>query len=137
MTPNLRYDKKLTKKLVAAIPHKEDKIPLTSVTWHLDNDTDRLFGLCYEGLFKTVTFFLQKTEKDAYRLVVCNDQPLCGFFLIDDIERFMEVVGVEILEMVDPETLIECLRETKVCPNTGIVTVDDDGKVFIYEHCNY
>lgn len=137
MTPNLRYNKRLTRKLIAATPNKENKTPLTSVAWHLDNDTDRIFGLMYEGLFKSTTFLLQKSEKDAYRLIACDNQPLCGFFLIDDMERFMEVVGVEILELVEPEEILGALRETKCCPNTGIVAVDEDGKVFIYEHCDY
>lgn len=138
MTPNLRYNRKLTKRLVKGAPKEEDRIVFQSVQWHLENETDRLFGIRYDGLIgKGTTFFLQKTEKDVYRLVVADNQPLCGFFIIDDIERFMEVVGVQILDMIEPEKLAESLRETAICPNTGIVKIDDDDCVFIYEHSNY
>lgn len=137
MTPNLRYNKRLTKKLVRGIPAEEDRIAFQSVQWHLENDTDRLFGIRYDGLFKSTTFFLQKTEKDVYRLVACDNQPLCGFFLIDDLERFMEVVGVQIIDLIEPDEIVKGLREARICPNTGIVKVDEDDKVFIYEHCDY
>lgn len=138
MTPNLRYNKRLTKRLVKGAPSEDEKVVFTSVKWHLENETDRLFGIRYDGLIgKGITFFLQRKEEDTYRLVVADNQPLCGFFLIDDIERFMEVIGVEILDMIEPEKLAQSLRDTEICPNTGIVKIDEDGKVFIYEHSNY
>lgn len=137
MTPNLRFNKGLTRKLISAIPAQEDKVALQSVEWHLANDTDRLFGLQHHGLFKTTSFFLQKTDKDVYRLVALDNKPLCGFFIIDDINRFMEVVGVSAIELLEPDDIVAGLKETQICPNTGIVVVDDEDKIFIYEHCNY
>ena len=38
MTPNLRFNKKLTRKLIKAIPNKSDYKPtLSSIEWNMDN----------------------------------------------------------------------------------------------------
>ena len=135
MTPNLRFNKRLTRKLIKAIPKNDYKITLLSLEWNMDNGNN-VYGLMYEGLFKGTTFFLQRTEPNRYRLVVSDGSPLCSFYIIDDIEKFLDVVGVEILELENSSDIRKALEETVIIPNTGIIMVDDD-EVYIYEHRNY
>ena len=135
MTPNLRFNKKLTRKLIKAIPKDSFKPTLLSIEWNMENGNN-VYGLMYTGLFKGITFFLQRTEPNRYRLVVSDGSPLCSFYIIDDIEKFLDVVGVEVLDLENAEDIRAALEETLIVPNTGIIIVDND-EVFIYEHENY
>ena len=135
MTPNLRFNKKLTRKLIKAIPKDSFKPTLLSIEWNMENGNN-VYGLMYAGLFKGTTFFLQRTEPNRYRLVVSDGSPLCSFYIIDDIEKFLDVVGVEVLDLENAEDIRAALEETLIVPNTGIIIVDND-EVFMYEHENY
>ena len=135
MTPNLRFNKKLTRKLIKAIPKDSFKPTLLSIEWNMENGNN-VYGLMYTGLFKGTTFFLQRTEPNRYRLVVLDGSPLCSFYIIDDIEKFLDVVGVEVLDLENAEDIRAALEETLIVPNTGIIIIDND-EVFIYEHENY
>lgn len=135
MTPNLRFNKKLTRKLIKAIPKDSFKPTLLSIEWNMENGNN-VYGLMYIGLFKGTTFFLQRTEPNRYRLVVSDGSPLCSFYIIDDIEKFLDVVGVEVLDLENAEDIRAALEETLIVPNTGIIIVDND-EVFMYEHENY
>ena len=135
MTPNLRFNKKLTRKLIKAIPKDSFKPTLLSIEWNMENGNN-VYGLMYAGLFKGTTFFLQRTEPNRYRLVVSDGSPLCSFYIIDDIEKFLDVVGVEVLDLENAEDIRAALEETLIVPNTGRIIVDND-EVFIYEHENY
>jgi len=135
MTPNLRFNKKLTRKLIKAIPKDNFKPTLLSIEWNMENGNN-VYGLMYEGLFKGTTFFLQRTEPNRYRLVVSDGSPLCSFYIIDDIEKFLDVVGVEVLNLEDTTGVRKALEETVIVPNTGIIMVDDN-EVYVYEHSNY
>ena len=135
MTPNLRFNKKLTRKLIKAIPKDSFKPTLLSIEWNMENGNN-VYGLMYTGLFKGTTFFLQRIEPNRYRLVVSDGSPLCSFYIIDDIEKFLDVVGVEVLDLENAEDIRAALEETLIVPNTGIIIVDND-EVFIYEHENY
>ena len=135
MTPNLRFNKKLTRKLIKAIPKDSFKPTLLSIEWNMENGNN-VYGLMYTGLFKGTTFFLQRTEPNRYRSVVSDGSPLCSFYIIDDIEKFLDVVGVEVLDLENAEDIRAALEETLIVPNTGIIIVDND-EVFIYEHENY
>ena len=135
MTPNLRFNKKLTRKLIKAIPKDSFKPTLLSIEWNMENGNN-VYGLMYAGLFKGTTFFLQRTEPNRYRLVVSDGSPLCSFYIIDDIEKFLDVIGVEVLDLENAEDIRAALEETLIVPNTGIIIVDND-EVFIYEHENY
>ena len=97
---------------------------------------NNIYGLTYTGLFKGTMFFLQRTEPNKYRLVVSDGSPLCSFYLIDNIEKFLQIIGVEVLELENSSDVKKALEETIIVPNTGIITVEDDG-VFVYEHENY
>lgn len=135
MVPNLRFNRKLTKKLIKAIP-KERTTSLLSINWAYDNSNDRIYGLCHTGLFKSTMFYLQRMEEDRFRLVVADGSPLCSFYLIDDIEQFLNVVGVEQLELEEPETARAAVDNAVICPSTGILVIEDD-EIFIYDHKNY
>ena len=97
---------------------------------------NNVYGLMYTGLFKGTTFLLQRTEPNRYRLVVSDGSPLCSFYIIDDIEKFLDVIGVEVLDLENAEDIRAALEETLIVPNTGIIIVDND-EVFVYEHENY
>jgi hypothetical protein len=135
MTPNLRLNKKLTRQLINSSPDEEDKSSLLTINWNIDNQT-KVFGSYYQGLFKSTMFFLQKIEEDRFRLVVSDGNPLCKFYLIDNIEEFVETIGVQILDMENTDAVIEALEQTASIPNCGIVLIED-GEVFVYEHENY
>lgn len=135
MTPNLRLNKKLTRQLINSSPEEDDKSSMLTVNWNIDNKT-KVFGSYYQGWFKSTMFFLQKMEEDRFRLVVSDGNPLCKFYLIDDIEKFLETVGVQILDMENTDKVIEALEQTAQCPNCGIVLVEDE-EVYVYEHENY
>lgn len=135
MTPNLRLNKKLTRQLINSSPREDDKSSLLTVNWNIDNQT-KVFGSYYQGWFKSVMFFLQKIEEDRFRLVVSDRNPICRFYLIDNIEEYLETVGVEILEMENTDNVIEALEQTTSIPNCGIILVED-GEVYVYEHENY
>jgi len=135
MTPNLRLNKKLTRQLINSSPQEDDKSSMLTINWNIDNKT-KVFGLYYKGLFKSVMFFLQKVEENRFRLVVSDGSPLCKFYLIDDIELFLDAIGVQILELENLDNVIEALEQTVQCPNCGIVLVEDD-RVFVYEHEDY
>lgn len=137
MTPNLRFNKKLTKKLLKASPKEKDKVSLLSINWNLQN-SNKIYGLENIGLFKTTAFFLQLVDDNMYRLVISDGSPLCGFYIIDDIESFIDFIGIQVIEAdeEDAENINQALELSKSFPNTGIIVVDD-GRVFVYEHSNY
>ena len=135
MTPNLRLNKKLTRQLINSSPNEEDKSSLLTINWNIDNQT-KVFGSYYQGWFKSTMFFLQKIEEDRFRLVVSDGNPLCKFYLIDNIEEFVETIGVQILDMENTDAVIEALEQTASIPNCGIVLIED-GEGFVYEHENY
>lgn len=135
MTPNLRFNKKLTRKLIKAIPKDSFKPTLLSIEWNMENGNN-VYGLMYTGLFKGTAFLLQRTEPNRYRLVVSDGSPFCSFYIIDDIEKFLDVIGVEVLDLENAEDIRAALEGTLIVPNTGIIIVDND-EVFIYEHENY
>jgi len=69
-------------------------------------------------------------------LVVSDGQPICSFYIIDNIEQFLDVVGVDTLELENTAEIRKALEETLVIPNTGIIIVNED-EIFIYDHTNY
>lgn len=137
MTPNLRFNKKLTKKLLKASPKEKDKVSLLSINWNLQN-SNKIYGLENIGLFKTTAFFLQLVDDNMYRLVISDGSPLCGFYIIDDIESFIDFIGIQVIETdeEEAENINQALELSKNFPNTGIIVVDD-GRIFVYEHSNY
>lgn len=137
MTPNLRYNKKFTRRLIKAMPKDDERVSLLTIDWHNENGTD-VFGLCCEGWFKSTLFFLQKLDEDKYRLVVSDGSPLCSFYLIDDIATFVDFIGVKRLELDDKENVRDALEHTKCVPNTGLLIIDtENNEIHIYDHKNY
>jgi len=136
MTPNLRFNKKLTRKLIKAIPKNDYKPTLLNIEWNMDHGNN-VYGLIDDsGLFNNTVFFLQRVEPNRYRLVVSDGSPVCSFYLIDDIEKFLDIIGVEVLELDNPEEIRQALEETILIPNTGILMIDGE-EIYLYEHRNY
>ena len=99
MTPNLRYNKSLTRKLIKAIPKEKNNITLSNIEWNMENQNN-VYGLKYHGLFRSTIFFLQRVNEVEYRLVIPEGSyPVCNFYIIDNIEAFLDIIGVEILEL--------------------------------------
>lgn len=135
MVPNLRFNRKLTKKLIKAMP-KDRVTSLLNINWAYDNSEDRVYGLCHTGLFKSTMFYLQRIDEDRYRLVVADGKPMCSFYLIDDIEQFLNVVGAELLDLEDPKAAKDAVEKAVICPSTGMLVIEND-EIFIYDHKNY
>lgn len=134
MTPNLRFNKNITKTLIKSIP--EEKLTLQALNWRLDN-TRKVYGSYHKGLFKTTMFLLQRIDEDMYRLLTVNNKNECRCYLIEDIKLYMKVIGIEEIDLVDTEDIYEALEDTKVLPNTGIIVIDEEESVFVYDHENY
>lgn len=129
MTPNLRYNKRITKKLIEAEPDKLDKVTLHHLDWAMKN-TKNIYGLVRQGWFKNIVFYLQQDEGGRYRLV-CSEGP--GFYLIEKMEDFLKFIGIERLLFDESETLREALEASREVPNTGIITIKDD-MIYVYDH---
>lgn len=136
MTPNLRLNKKITRKLIGAIPKKEDIAPMTSIEWGLDNN-NRIFGLERIGFLISTAFYLQKLDDDLYRLIVMNGDKLLGAYIIDDYELFYKEIGIINLDIPDDRIniMVEALDKMRIYPNTGIIVVTES-EVYVYEHCD-
>ena len=134
MTPNLRLNKKITKQIINASPRKENQRSLMNINWEIDNHKT-IFGLRL-GFIKKRAAFLQKIEENRFRLVVPGKGILCNFYIIDNIEDFINLIGIEKLDMLEPERIAEALKETSSTPNTGIIMVIGD-ELYVYDHSNY
>lgn len=134
MTPNLRLNKKITKQIINASPRKENQRSLMNINWEIDNHKT-IFGLRL-GFIKKRAAFLQKMEENRFRLVVPGKGILCNFYIIDNIEDFINLIGIEQLDMLEPERIAEALKETSSTPNTGIIMVIGD-ELYVYDHSNY
>lgn len=136
MTPNLRYNKSITKKLIRSCPKKEDRVGLLSINWGMDNKKD-VYGLKVRaGLFGYKAYFLQRQDEQHFRLIVPIAGMICSFYIIDNIEDFLEFVGVQRLEMEEPEITKNAIETTTNVPNTGIILIKD-GLLYVYDHSNY
>ena len=134
MTPNLRLNRKITKQIINASPRKENQRSLMNINWEIDNHK-AIFGLRL-GFIKKRAAFLQKMEENRFRLVVPGKGILCNFYIIDNIEDFINLIGIEQLDMLEPERIAEALKETSCTPNTGIIMVIGD-ELYVYDHSNY
>ena len=134
MIPNLRFNKKMTKKLIASTPDENIKKNKIGLDWAIEN-TNKIYGSYYSTLFGTTLFIIQKKSEDMYRLIIADKKGICGFYIIDDIEDYLEFIGVEELFFDNQDTLVDAIKETTAYPNTGIINIDG-GKIFVYEHKN-
>ena len=132
MTPNLRFNKSLTKKLIKSIPCEENKKNKNSLDWALEN-TNKLYGSFYSSVFGISLFIIQKKSEDMYRIIASNNKGVYGFYIIDDINEYLNFIGVEELFFDNQELISAIIEETLEYPNTGIINIDD-GRIFIYEH---
>lgn len=132
MTPNLRFNKSLTKKLIKSIPYEENKKNKESLDWALEN-TNKLYGSFCSSVFGINLFIIQKKSEDMYRIIASNNKGVYGFYIIDDINEYLDFIGVEELFFDNQELISAIIEETLEYPNTGIINIDD-GRIFIYEH---
>lgn len=136
MTPNLRFNKKITKKLLKSIPDTEDKLNPQTIIWNMEN-SNRVYGSWSKDIFgKTTIFMLYQFKPNLYRLVVSNEKGLTSLYLIDNIEDYLEFIGAQELELQNQGEIIKALDQISVLPNTGIICIDEE-KIFVYDHANY
>lgn len=136
MTPNLRFNKKITRKLLKSIPDIEDKLNPQTIIWGMEN-SNRVYGSWSKDIFgKTTIFMLYQFKPNLYRLVVSNEKGLTSLYLIDNIEDYLEFIGAQELELQNQDEIIKALDQTSVLPNTGIICIDEE-KIFVYDHANY
>lgn len=136
MTPNLRFNKKITKKLLKSIPDTEDKLNPQTIIWNMEN-SNRVYGSWSKDIFgKTTIFMLYQFKPNLYRLVVSNEKGLTSLYLIDNIEDYLKFIGAQELQLQNQDEIIKALDQTSVLPNTGIICIDEE-KIFVYDHANY
>jgi len=137
MTPNLRFNRKVSKMLIHAIPKDHEKTNLHHIEWNFQNHTNKIFGLEKLGLFKSKLFLLQRLENGQYRLIVPSGTgPLCSFYIIDDIERFIDIIGIKVVSEDGDPSLLAALEETKMVPHTGLIYIEGE-TIYVYDHTNY
>lgn len=139
MTPNLRLNKKLTRYLNNIKLSDEDSVSMIGVEWNM-NYGKHVLGCCYTSLFHNLLFFLQRTEDGQYRLI--GGEKNCRFYIIDDIEAFIEHIGVCMLDLMFEfeegkyEEVRHALHETQELPCQGIIVIEE-GRAYVYEHYDY
>lgn len=136
MTPNLRFNRKMTKKLLKSTPPEEEKLSTQTILWNIEN-SNRFYGSWSKNIWgKTTIFMIHKFKEDLYRLIVTNEKGLVSLYLIDNISDYLNYIGAEELAMTNGEELLQAIEQIKVMPNTGIICIDKD-KIFVYDHSNY
>lgn len=134
MTPNLRFDKSLTKKLLKS--SKGEKLNATSIKWNLENNPDKIYGSYYTNLFGTVYgFFVQRIDEETYRMVMITSKGKMMLFIIDDIDLYLEQITVQELFVQNKQLMIDVFAETKKLLSAGLVVIEED-KTYIYVHSN-
>ena len=134
MTPNLRFDKSLTKKLLKS--SKGEKLSTVSIKWNLENNPDKIYGSYYTNLFGTVYgFFIQRIDEETYRMVMITSKGKMMLFIIDDIDLYLEQITVQELFVENKQLMIDVFAETKKLLSAGLVVVEED-KTYIYVHSN-
>lgn len=134
MTPNLRFDKSLTKKLLKS--SKGEKLNATSIKWNLENNPDKIYGSYYTNLFGTVYgFFIQRIDEETYRMVMITSKGKMMLFIIDDIDLYLEQITVQELFVQNKQLMIDVFAETKKLLSAGLVVIEED-KTYIYVHSN-
>lgn len=138
MTIDLRLNDKETGRLRKAKVKPEDKMSLYGVEWNIDN-SNKILGCFHRSLIDPSIFYLIKTQDDIYRLIGGRGKDV-AFYIIDDIEKFVEVVGVcainIMLHLTEEDTeifnLLDKIKKDPEVPAHGIITIEE-GEVFIYE----
>lgn len=134
MTPNLRFDKSLTKKLLKS--SKGEKLSTMSIKWNLENNPDKIYGSYYTNLFGTVYgFFIQRIDEETYRMVMITSKGKIMLFIIDDIDLYLEQITVQELFVENKQLMIDVFAETKKLLSAGLVVIEED-KTYIYVHSN-
>lgn len=134
MTPNLRFDKSLTKKLLKS--SKGEKLSTISIKWNLENNPDKIYGSYYTNLFGTVYgFFIQRIDEETYRMVMITSKGKMMLFIIDDIDLYLEQITVQELFVENKQLMIDVFAETKKLLSAGLVVIEED-KTYIYVHSN-
>lgn len=89
------------------------------------------------GLFKSKLCLLQQMENGQYRLIVPDSRsPLCSFYIIDNMERFIDLIGIKMVSEEGEPDLLTALEETKMVPHTGLIYIEGD-TIYVYDHTNY
>jgi len=135
MTPNLRFNKYITKKLLSS----KSAQPLTphSVVWNVKNHPENTYGTYLDTLFNTWMFIIQPYDV-GHRLVILHNKGVYGLYLIDDLEKYAKALPVGMLNQGIDEVLAKAFGELKQHPNTGIWEIDEnEEKIYLYDHKNY
>lgn len=138
MTPNLRYNKQLTKYLLSASDKIEKKLTVDQISWGLENSSTRVYSLLYKKWFKEIWFFLQKLDDTMYRLIVTDHKKGdVRLYLIDNLEEFLNLVHFNLLDEDGlTDKIKSALTELETLPHTGIAYVEGD-RLYLYDHENY
>lgn len=140
MTPNLRLNKKLTRQLNKIHLDEEDDMSMIGVEWNM-NYGKRILGCYYHTLLFNFLFFLQRNEEGQYRLIGGTGKN-CKFYIIDDIEAFVEHIGICMLDLKfdfnedKVKEMTKALQDTQELPCQGVIVIEE-GRAYVYEHYNY
>lgn len=131
MTPDFRFNKKITKELLYSSP-KESLITEMSLDWKLNNN-NCIYGSIKTNFLRNDTIFLLNKEEENYRLFNINKDGM-NIYAIDDIDSYLKLIGAEELftEDIQKEEILKMLKIISSFPCTGYIKIDND-KIFVYD----
>lgn len=142
MTPNLRLNSHLTNRMNKYHIPPEEKMTEYSINWQLENG-NHILGWYYPSLFNVTIMHLIKNEDGLYRLFCTDKDGGTGIYMIDDIELFIDKVGICMLDTKTEfaqefrERWKAILDKVNQEPSSGVISIDEDGRVYVYEHYDY
>lgn len=135
MTPNFRFNKKLTKSLLKSIPCEEEKLIKQTIDWNLDQG-NVILGSWSDGWFGNNTIFILLRRGENYCLVIGGNKGIYGIYMIDDINEYIDYIGIEKLDLINTEELLSALKNIEDFPLNGIIVINEE-KIFIYDYKDY
>lgn len=133
MTPNLRFNKAITKRLLKSQVPKDMQVSKLSMDWGLENG-DKIYGSICKGLFKSHNFVIQK-QGEFYRILYVDGGHI-NVYIIDNMEEYINLIGISELISSDKEMAISILNTSKILPSSGIIYIEDE-TLFVYDHKDY
>lgn len=128
--PNLRLNKKITKKIIQS--HVDDGVRLITINWGMENN-NKLYGSYKTGLFKTWVMAIHKTKDDVYRLLISDGNKFFEIYSIEDIDEYLELVGAIELPLEDKDAAEKIIQEADNVPSSGLILVRE-GRLYAYDH---
>ena len=128
---DLRFNRKNTRLLLkGSAALKGYRLSVLRLNWLLDQD--RMVGCICPRLFRDDIAFYVIRNGNEYRLVSLFDN-FPSIYIIDDIEAFVEMIGLdELVTEASEEEVVLAKNKIAELPPTGVLQVHMD-KLYLYD----